>query len=240
MELNNMSNDMKMNLFIEIVLNIFNENIQFPKTKCQPLIPYQTLIQPNKFRNVCKDLLKFYDITVDLTNITPIKIGKKYQKDCKRSKKIANSWINSFLLIKNKLNNNKYGIYKPSIIIDNDYKYIHRIPQIVINNKSNSNPIIIKKEQQPDTYTVSSADSHNNNCNNLGINIQKQLPLHHQNTNNIQSNNNNIISWNPNHINGLSNTPNLPTFIRYQVITFDTHLRPNIQDNGCFMLNNNY
>ena len=34
--------------------NIFNENIQFARTKCQPLIPHQSVIQPNSFKSECK------------------------------------------------------------------------------------------------------------------------------------------------------------------------------------------
>ncbi len=138
-------------LFIDVFLMIFEETIQFPKTKSQPLLPYQTVIQPNRFRKECKKFIKFYNAKIDFSEITPIKIGNEYQRDCKRSKKIADSFINGFISINNTLKqykNNKYSIYKPSAMNDyDDYsKYNLNQPPFIINDSNLIQSTKIKQE----------------------------------------------------------------------------------------------
>ena len=53
----NNNNNQRMCLFVNIFIGILNENIHFRRTKCQPLLPYQTLIQPNKFKTICNEFI---------------------------------------------------------------------------------------------------------------------------------------------------------------------------------------
>eukprot|EP01083_Nonionella_stella_P128783 390306_1 len=46
----NITSKEKITLFIEIFECILLEPVQFPRTKLQPLLPHQTLMQPNKFK----------------------------------------------------------------------------------------------------------------------------------------------------------------------------------------------
>eukprot|EP00485_Elphidium_margaritaceum_P017821 CAMPEP_0202726818 /NCGR_PEP_ID=MMETSP1385-20130828/184806_1 /ASSEMBLY_ACC=CAM_ASM_000861 /TAXON_ID=933848 /ORGANISM="Elphidium margaritaceum" /LENGTH=468 /DNA_ID=CAMNT_0049393047 /DNA_START=47 /DNA_END=1453 /DNA_ORIENTATION=- len=85
----------KMRLFTDLLLIIFAEDIHFARTKAQPLIPYQSVIQPNSFKSQCKHLLDAYGVSWDQTDIVPSKINRIYQKDKTRSKKIYDTFIQS-------------------------------------------------------------------------------------------------------------------------------------------------
>eukprot|EP01084_Bolivina_argentea_P288715 495589_1 len=87
------NNNQKMIIFIELFTNILNETIQFKKTKCQPLIPYQTLMIQNRFKSYCRKFAQHYNIKWDLGNVLPTKISNVYQKDKCRSKKTSDSFI---------------------------------------------------------------------------------------------------------------------------------------------------
>eukprot|EP01084_Bolivina_argentea_P154011 268493_1 len=89
------TDQMKMCLFVETLLVIFDENINFARTKSQPLIPFQSLIQPNCFKSECKNFIQFYGIKWDQKHIIPAKINRIYQKDKTRSKKIYDTFITS-------------------------------------------------------------------------------------------------------------------------------------------------
>ena len=108
-----MDNNKKMDLFISIFLLIIDGKITFQRTKAQPLMPYQTLIQPNNFRKKCKEFVSFYDIPWNHNSISPSKIHRKYQKDKLRSSKIFNSFINCLKSIQCKLKDKKYAFFKP-------------------------------------------------------------------------------------------------------------------------------
>ena len=65
---NNNNNSNKMCLFIDVLLLMFNENIE-----SQPLIPNQTLIQSNLFISECKNFIQFYELhQKDIINGTDI------------------------------------------------------------------------------------------------------------------------------------------------------------------------
>ena len=105
-EIQVISESVRMKIFIEILINIFNSTIKFKKTKSQPLLPYQTVIQPNKFKDEIIGLIKYYGVEIDSNGINPIKVGKIYQKDSQRSKKISDSYKNALLTIQQLLRNN--------------------------------------------------------------------------------------------------------------------------------------
>ena len=124
-------------LFIDILLIIFDCDIQFARTKSQPLIPYQSVIQPNSFKSQCKHFIEFYDIIWDQTDIIPSKINRIYQKDKKRSKKIYDTFIESLkklqiLFLKNK----SYPFYKINSMNNINNNYINNDKCINIKNET--------------------------------------------------------------------------------------------------------
>ena len=115
-----MNNNQRMLLFIDLFLSILNENIQFKKTKSQPLLPYQALIVSNKFKSTCIKLVNHFDVIWDQGD--PIKISSVYQKDKKRSQRIFDSFIDSLNCIREKLVSSKhqYKIFSVDINIVHD------------------------------------------------------------------------------------------------------------------------
>lgn len=105
-EIKNVSDSIRMKIFIEILIDIFESTIKFKKTKSQPLLPYQTVIQPNKFKDEIIGLIKYYGVEIDSNGINPIKVGKTYQKDSQRSRKISNSYKNALISVQQLLDNN--------------------------------------------------------------------------------------------------------------------------------------
>ena len=47
-------------IYIDIVERILNEPVHFPRTKLQPLLPHQTLMQPNEFKKACQRFTTYY------------------------------------------------------------------------------------------------------------------------------------------------------------------------------------
>ena len=125
-------------LFVDILLILFDCDIHFARTKSQPLIPYQSVIQPNSFKSQCKNFIEFYDIKWDQTEIIPSKINRIYQKDKKRSKKIYDTFIESlkklqkFFLNNSNPNKISFPFYQINSINNINNNYIH-------NNHYNNN-----------------------------------------------------------------------------------------------------
>lgn len=55
-------------LFIDIFERILNEPVQFPRTKLQPLLPHQALMQPNRFKKASEQFTLIYNIRWMLAN----------------------------------------------------------------------------------------------------------------------------------------------------------------------------
>lgn len=55
-------------IFIDILDGILNEAVQFPRTKLQPLLPHQALMQPNRFKKAAQQFTGFYNIQWMLSN----------------------------------------------------------------------------------------------------------------------------------------------------------------------------
>ena len=205
-------------LFIDLFLCILNENIQFKKTKSQPLLPYQALIVSNKFKSSCIKLINHFNVKWDQGD--PIKISSVYQKDKKRSQRIFESFINALNNIRDKLLFSKhiqYPILSLSVDImiesdnnNNDFKCVceYNVDQ------SNKDIDISKQEVSfsPSSPSIPSSSSNNNNdVNSLlsniknenksqmfdNLNIDITLPFLNQNNNNNNNNNmehSNLIS----------------------------------------------
>lgn len=115
MELKHRTNNQRMAVFIDILVDIFQSEIKFANTKSWPLLPYQTLMQRNLFKTECMEFIKHYDITWDATKISPDKVKHEYVRDKNRSQKIFESFTKCLLKIKNKLlnlNAMNFPIYK--------------------------------------------------------------------------------------------------------------------------------
>ena len=57
-----LSDNQKMIIFIDILQRILLEPVQFPRTKLQPLLPHQALMQPNKFKKACERFTLIYNV----------------------------------------------------------------------------------------------------------------------------------------------------------------------------------
>ena len=57
-----------MTLFIEIFERILAEPVQFPRTKLQPLLPHQSLMQPNRFKKASEQFTLIYNTRWMLAN----------------------------------------------------------------------------------------------------------------------------------------------------------------------------
>ena len=101
-----LQNNQQMVIFIDLLMIILNDNIEFRKTKCQPLILYQSLHISNTFKTNCRKLVKYYNVKWDEGD--PIKICNVYQKDKQRAKRIFDSFIIALTKIRNKLSNAHY------------------------------------------------------------------------------------------------------------------------------------
>ena len=61
-QLNGISDEKKMIIFIGIFERILNEKMSFARTRLQPLLPHQTFMQPNKFKKTCEEFNIFYSV----------------------------------------------------------------------------------------------------------------------------------------------------------------------------------
>eukprot|EP01084_Bolivina_argentea_P174660 302538_1 len=101
----------KINLYLNILIRILTAKIRFPRTKEQPLLPNQTLMQPNKFKSAFVQYLSHFDIHHKPTHRDSLKCGKK------RSNAISKSFVNSLYEIKNKMmdqNHQRFQHTRPS------------------------------------------------------------------------------------------------------------------------------
>eukprot|EP01083_Nonionella_stella_P000722 2055_1 len=98
-ELSDVIDSQRMMIFIAIFDGIMCEPVQFPRTKLQPLLPHQALMQPNRFKKACERFTMYYDIKWQRSLID----GKR---DRGRAKKIHESFMNCLIQIKNEVNTN--------------------------------------------------------------------------------------------------------------------------------------
>lgn len=138
-----LDNNHKINLFIQIFLKIFDAKIKFIRTKYHPLLPNQTLMQPNKFKTISHLFLNHFDIKLEINDfLPPLKVNKIYQKDKRRSDKISMLFIESLHKIQSMLMTKKqYKLFSHhvasinNVFIRNDYDFM----KYNLNNTSNVN-----------------------------------------------------------------------------------------------------
>lgn len=93
--------------FIDILDCILTTRIKYPKSRKQPLIQLQALMQPNSFKNLCLRLLKKFDIKWKVRLIAKSQpmlagvIGREKDKD--RAKRIHAAFLDCLLQIKQRL-----------------------------------------------------------------------------------------------------------------------------------------
>eukprot|EP01084_Bolivina_argentea_P290949 499947_1 len=221
--------NIKMGIFITIFVNIFEETIRFKKTKSQPLLPYQTVIQPNRFKDECVKLMDHYQIKLDLTSVNPLKVGKKYQKDAKRSQKISKSFKKAFVSIQQILKITKCSFYNI------DQRTMNNYPCTSYTDYSNPNDTISLSVNKPIpnqgyiSKNISNYKPINHNFQNVNLNNMTTFP---NNTylNDIFNANKSLINYNPistsipqNRIHSMeigNKSQNKPMMVRYQVIEY--------------------
>ena len=112
-------NKQKIELFISILISILESKIKFPRTKEQPLLPNQTLMQPNKFKTIFIQFLNHFNVQFDANNVSPTRLNKVYKNDKQRSNKISKLFIDSLYQIKHKMetieNNDKFILFTQDI-----------------------------------------------------------------------------------------------------------------------------
>lgn len=103
---------MKLYFFNKILLSVLNSKISFISAKPMPLIPGQTLIQPNKFKSILIQYIKHFAIKI---NIDPFRI---YHKEKISTETIITTFIDSLNDIAAKLidsNQIQYSLFKEKI-----------------------------------------------------------------------------------------------------------------------------
>mmetsp|Transcript_53953 Transcript_53953/g.89382 ORF Transcript_53953/g.89382 Transcript_53953/m.89382 type:complete len:578 (+) Transcript_53953:25-1758(+) len=61
-EQSSMSDAQRMIAFVTMLERILSATVQFPRTKLQPLLPHQSLMQPNKFKQACEQFVLYYQV----------------------------------------------------------------------------------------------------------------------------------------------------------------------------------
>ena len=67
-EMPTLSDTARMVLFVEIFERIMSESVQFPRTKLQPLLPHQALMQPNRFKKGCERFTLCYGVRWEMAS----------------------------------------------------------------------------------------------------------------------------------------------------------------------------
>ena len=93
----------KAHLFITILLKILHSKIKFVRTKQQPLLPNQSLMQPNKFKTTFIKFIENFNLKCNAENISNLQTVQIYHKDKKRSLKILALFVKSLVEIEKML-----------------------------------------------------------------------------------------------------------------------------------------
>ena len=114
-----MDNYLRVNTFVSILINIMNSKIKFNRTKEQPLIPNQSLMQPNKFKHTFREFLSSFGVGLQEIHLSSLRPNKS---DKQRSNKIVGVYMDKLLEIQKqmtiskniKLFNLPFGISSPN------------------------------------------------------------------------------------------------------------------------------
>eukprot|EP01084_Bolivina_argentea_P179522 310205_1 len=193
-DLHGMSNGSKIHVFVSILLNILNSKIKFIRTKEQPLLLNQSLIQNNKFKTFFVRFLNQFD---NKFNTDGFKIGNVYRKDKERSKKISELFIHALsaiedmVLLENKkeiVNETKYKnvIYSHNKLLhstDNTAIITHQLHQNKVNNICKNNERSTSMVSNIQGTCMKNACKHNNiESNTTTYNNQSMIQFYDANT----------------------------------------------------------
>ena len=193
----------RIDLFISILISILISKIKFPRTKEQPLLPNQTLMQPNKFKTIFIQFLNHFNVQFDSNNVSPTRLNKVYKNDKQRSNKISKLFVSSLQEIKNNLfNKQNLKLFTEQTALEISKKLStsstskSSVTPSTINNKNNNknrnyhiqsnknikklhptfNSFNIEQEiKNNDDINISISNSNNNNNNNINNNNDDEM-----------------------------------------------------------------
>jgi len=93
-------NNGKIDVFVSILITILSSKVPFERTKEQPLLPYQTYMQPNSFKTQLLQFLNHFDVQVETEQVSKTHSKKVYKNDKQRSNKISKMFISALQQIK--------------------------------------------------------------------------------------------------------------------------------------------
>merc|ERR1719242_2699322 len=108
-------NPQRIDVFVEILLNVLTAKIKFPRTKQQPLIPNQTLMQPNNFKRALENFLRYFDVELDPKDASPTRCNRAYKNDKQRSNKMAKRFLDALCQIQTNLRNQPQSMITSSM-----------------------------------------------------------------------------------------------------------------------------
>lgn len=97
---------LRIDAFISIVGHLLTAKIKFPRTKQQPLLPNQTLMQPNRFKTALIRFLGHFSVQLDAKSVSPTRLNRVYKNDKQRSNKISKLFLDALYEIKSKICSN--------------------------------------------------------------------------------------------------------------------------------------
>merc|ERR1719242_2389943 len=109
----NIGNPQRIDVFVEILLNVLTAKIKFPRTKQQPLIPNQTLMQPNNFKRALENFLRYFDVELDPKEASPTRCNRVYKNDKQRSNKMAKRFLDALCQIQTNLRHRPQAMATP-------------------------------------------------------------------------------------------------------------------------------
>lgn len=169
--MNKMNQNQRIRLFITILLKILHSKIKFIRTKEQPLLPNQSLMQPNKFKTAFIKFIENFNLKRNAQNMASLQTVQIYHKDKKRSTKILALFVNSLQEIEKSLMSPIYdeidtdkidnSSVSPSASISSIQHFNNRKQHRAYhnNNTNHNNNNIIYNNNTNHNYN----DTHNNN-----------------------------------------------------------------------------
>jgi len=197
---NDTDNNMRMLLFVTIILKIFTSTISSIGNKRQPLLPINCIVLPNKFKKILKQFISYFHVQCNIDKITPYTASKTI--------------INAFSKIQQML------IYATNQGVEYNLFSIKSIPMTVHNKKSNKD-INNKKSNSlsngAETESVTSTTSTSPTTDPIPIKIEnnQQSVANITNTNNYNA----MIPSEYSIVVPLNNEKN--EMIKYNIISFN-------------------
>jgi len=89
----------RMHLFVTILISILESKIKFHRTKKQPLLTQQTLMQPNKFKSTLLEFFAHFELDFDTALVSFTHLNRKVKNDKQRSQKATDLYMEKLVAI---------------------------------------------------------------------------------------------------------------------------------------------